>query len=236
LLLFFADGLSCFSQGFQLIDRGISLSNGDDLFLSGPSDTLQLITWLSISNLTGDSLNVLMKKEEIDMLPEASTSICWAGYCFDPTIMISMFPLSMPQGETVSGCFGHFAPNGGRGVSVVRWTFFKADNPNDSISVTSHYSTYPSAIEDLTGGDLLLTNAGPNPANDKVVLRHSLPQGKAGRIELRSLYGNLVSSAGNISLSAFAVFNTEALDPGLYFCSLIIDGKNAATIKVQVHH
>jgi hypothetical protein len=236
MLLFFACETSCFSQTFELADNNNPLANGADLFLSGPPDTLQLITWLTISNLYPDTLRVMMKKEDIRLVTGASASICWAGYCYDPKIVVAEFSLSMPPGEAVSGCFGHFAPNGGKGVSIIRWTFFNATNPHDSVSITAHYSTYPAAIEDKTGGAFMLTYGGSNPANDHIVLKHSLPPGKPGRLELRSISGKLISCIENVSLSNTAVFDTRRLTSGMYFCSLFIDGKNVATLRTPIHH
>lgn len=236
MLLTFVCEVSCFSQTFQLADNNYPLANGADLFLSGPSDTLQLITWLTISNLRADTLRVMMKKEDVYLVPGASASMCWAGYCYDPKIVVSNFSLSMPPGETVYGCFGHFAPCGGKGVSIIRWTFFSEANPLDSISITAHYSTFPAAIEDKTVRASILEYGASNPANDQIVLKHSLPPGKTGRIELRNNSGKLISCIENVSLTNTAIFDTMRLTSGMYFCSLLIDGKNVATLKTPIHH
>jgi hypothetical protein len=127
--LLFIPGFTCFAQSFTLSDDFKSLPNGSGLFQSGSSDTLQLITWLHIANRSGKSLRVMLKKEDISLLPGSASSICWAGYCYDHEEMVSLFPLAMAPGDSASGCFGHFAPNGGRGISVVRWTFFNESDP-----------------------------------------------------------------------------------------------------------
>jgi len=234
--LVFGAWLTCNSQSFKLADDSRALGNGTEVFQSGPSDTLQLITWLHLTNSTANSLQVMMKKEELSMLPGASSSICWAGYCYGPAMMVSTFPLSILPGETVSGCFGHFGPNGCRGVCVIRWTFFKESNPSDSISITAHYSTYPASTGEIQTPQYILAAAGQVPADNQIAVRYALPQGKTGRMELRNPAGTIVSQSEMISLAGMVTFKTRELPPGVFFCTLLVDGNPVATRKVAVCH
>ncbi|MEI7726142.1 MAG: hypothetical protein WCK09_13625 [Bacteroidota bacterium] len=235
-LLIFFSGITCFSQSFSLADDFKSLVNGSEVFQSGPSDTLQLITWLHLTNKSGSSCEVLMKKEELQMLPGGSSSICWGGYCYGPEMTVSTFPLSMLPGETVSGCFGHFGPNGCRGESVVRWVFFNQANPSDSVSVTVHYSTFPSATEPIPNRQSSLTFGGPIPADHQIVVRHSLPPGCQGRIDLRNQAGKIISASEPVSLSGSVKFLIENLPAGIYFCTLWMEEKPIVTRKAVVIH
>jgi hypothetical protein len=236
LSLLFVSCISCYSQSFSLSCDNGPLVNGTQMVQSGPSDTLQLITSLNITNMSGSAVDVMMKKEEISMCPGASSSICWAGYCYGPGMMVSTFPLSMLPGETVSGCFGHFGPYGCRGVSVIRWTFFNRAVPTDSMSVTVQYSTFPSATETIPDPMFTLAAAGPIPADNQIVIRHTLPPGKQGRIKLRNFSGTTVSSCEAVILSGIVAFNATGLSSGVYYCTLEIDGTTITTIKVLVCH
>jgi hypothetical protein len=236
LSLLFVSCISCYSQSFKLSCDNGPLANGAQMVQSGPSDTLQLITFLNITNVSGNAVDVMMKKEEISMCPGASSSICWAGYCYGPGMMISTFSLSMLPGETVSGCFGHFGPYGCRGLSVIRWTFFNRSDPSDSMSMTVQYSTFPSATGVIPGPLFTLAAAGPIPADNQIVIRHALPPGNQGRIKLRDPSGKTVSSSGVVILSGTVAFNAAGLSPGAYFCTLEIDGTALKTIKVLVCH
>ena len=227
---------ACYSQSFSLANDAGPLANGSELVLSGPSDTIQLITWLHLTNLTADSFPVMMKKEDISVPEGATSSICWAGFCNRPDIYVSEVPLLMKAGETVSGCFGHFIPNGYRGISIVRWTFFKESDPLDSVSLTVHYSTFPTGME--KNPEILYTfeMASPTPADYQIILRYALPPGKHGHAELRNLAGNVVAGSEPLFLSGEVVFNTRSLPTGLYCCSLLIDSQPVITRKVPVYH
>jgi hypothetical protein len=225
-----------YSQSLKLADDFGPLTNGADVVQSGPSDTLQLITWLNLTNNTASTMRVMMKKQEISMLPETSSSICWAGYCYGPEMMVCIEPLIMQPGELVSGCFGHFGPHGSRGVSIIRWTFYNQANPSDSLSVTVRYSTYPTGINHIQSQPYSLASAGPVPADNTIKLKYMLPPAEKGRIELRNNTGKLVATHEDILLSGISSFNSQNLPSGVYFCTLVVDGKPCLTRKIPVYH
>ena len=229
-------GFSCYSQSLTLSGDHGPLPNGAQVTQSGPSDTLQLITWLHIKNNSGNTLQVMMKKEEIALVPGTNSSLCWGGYCYGPEMTVSTFPLEMPPGDTLSGCFAHYGPNGSRGVSTIRWTFFDESNPSDSISLTVQYSTYPLATGGIQGLQEIMFKAGPVPASGQVVATHALPAGMQGRVNLLNSSGKLVSGSGPVTHSGTVIFQVSGLPPGVYYASLLIDGRPVATRKIPVHH
>jgi hypothetical protein len=235
LLLCFS-GLACYSQSLSLADDFGPIANGAEIVQAGPSDTLQIITWLHLTNQSGNSIGVMMKKEEISMLPETISSICWAGYCYAPEIVISSYSLTIPPGETVSGCFAHFGPHGSRGVSTIRWTFFLKSDPNDSLSVTVHYSTYPAATGNIPDPQFSISPSGPVPADNQIGIRYSVPPQIPGRITLRNPAGKLISVRELDSRAGTVIYNTTDLPSGIYYCTLVIDGKAVKTMKIPVCH
>ena len=229
-------GFTCFAQSFTLAGDTGPLANGTAVVQSGPSDTLQLITSLQLTNISGNTLRVFMKKEEIVMLPETSSSICWAGYCYGPAMMVSTEAVVMLPGETTSGCFGHFGPHGSRGVSVIRWTFFNESDPADSISMTAHYSTFPAATGDMNTPQYLLSFVSRTPADNQFVVRYSMPPGCHGMIELLNSTGRIIVVSEKVFLSGTQALGTAQLPPGTYFCVLKINGISVSTKKFLVSH
>ena len=235
-LLAFAVSLGGYTQSFSLADDHGPIANGETVVQGGPSDTLHLLTWLHLSNHSADALQVLMKKQEIYMSTLANASICWAGYCFGPETNTALFPLTMQPGDTVEGCFGHFAPYGTRGVSTIRWTFFNQANVNDSISVTVNYSIFPTAVTENSIQIGSLAFAGRIPADDQILVKYSLPPGKQGRIEMRNSSGRMLSFRETTFNSGTARFNANDLSSGIYFLTLSIDGIPIVTKKAPILH
>ena len=236
IFLLVAAAFTGHSQSLTLAHRGQPLQNGDHIVLSGPPDTMQLITWLRITNVSNMSLRVLMKKEEISMLPGTVSSICWAGYCYGPDMMVSTFPLNMDPAQSDTGCFSHFGPNGQRGTSVVRWTFFSEADPNDSVSVTAHYATYPAAVEEIAGPEFFLSHAGAHPASDLLKLRYGMPPGKKGDIFLYTPDGSLVAQSGPLRGTGTVEFRLTQIPAGNLLARLRTEGGPATTLScIHIH-
>jgi hypothetical protein len=236
LIFLLFSGLTCRTQSLSLLSENTGLPNGSHIYQSGRSDTIQLINWLHIVNVSDQRLEVLMKKEDVSLLPGASSSICWAGFCYDSAVTVSVFPLDLPAGDTSSGCFGHYAPRGGKGESVVRWTFFTVANPSDSVSVTAHFATYPAAAGSMAGRDFRFHVASQVPADDHAAFRLSLPPGSNARIELHNAAGITVACNNDLHSSGRVAFDTEEMPAGLYLAILFLDGQPVATRKVPVVH
>jgi hypothetical protein len=234
--LLFCTGSAGLAQSFSLSCGPDLLSNGAEVYQSGRSDTLQLITWLTIKNLSTATKEVMLRKDEIALLPGATASICWAGNCYDPAVTVSASPLSILPGDSSSGCFGHFAPNGCRGTSVVRWTFFSRSDPGDSLSITVHYSTYPTAADNRPDPEFGFSCSGRVRAGNRILFSYSLPPGRQGRAELRTMSGTRVTETAPFFLSGNAAVGTVGLPDGIYFCSLLLDGKPVITKKIPVYH
>jgi hypothetical protein len=132
------------------------------------------------------------------------------------------------------GCFGHFGPAGQRGVSRVRWTFFSESDYKDSLSITVDYSTFPAAVNDLSGAAYQLRPAGSLPGSGQISLHYSLPAGKRGSIELRNSSGKRLDSHTPVTLTGTSTFNTCGLPAGPYFCTLLVDGINIITRKIPI--
>jgi hypothetical protein len=224
------------SQSLSLGDDRGGLHNGEVVYITGSSDTLQLITWLHIKNIAANTIRVRMKKQEISMIPGTNCSICWAGYCYGPEMVVSTFPLTMAPAQSDTGCFTHYGPSGKRGTSIVRWTFYNEANPGDSISITVHYITYPAAVGETSDPGARLGIAGPLPANENLILRHDIPSGKSGRIGLFSLSGAMVSESLPVAGQGTAVIKTAGLPSGTYITRILLDGQPVISRKVAVSH
>jgi hypothetical protein len=102
--------------------------------------------------------------------------------------------------------------------------------------VTVHYTTYPASVGNLQDQRYSLSAAGALPANDRAAFNYSLPQGKLGRLEFRGPAGNLISVSAALCNSGKTTFSTAELPPGVYYATLVIDGKFVVTKKVPVFH
>jgi hypothetical protein len=166
--------------------------------------------------------------------------MCWAGGCYGSGTMVSPNDQPIPAGQInteFSGhytqvAFSHFKP----GESVIRWTFYDKGNVNDSTSVTVKYTTYPLGISESDAFHATLSNIYPNPATTQASCSYSIPAGSNGTIVVRNLLGSTVMTQVLSANSGKASINTMDMNDGIYFCSLLVDGKTVESRKMIVRH
>jgi hypothetical protein len=196
------------------------LNNQSVIVRSGTPDSLDLTTWLKITNISSNTVRVMAKKVEISQVPGANASICWAGYCYPPDVNESLVALRLNPGESQTGCFAHFSQQGSIGSSTIRWVYFLSGTPDDSVCVTINYLTWPAGIDNQ------FTNAGtfslpyPNPAGQRINIRRDGSIDADCTLSVFDYAGKMVSMdffpAGTSVLSVY----TGSLPSGIYFYSL----------------
>jgi hypothetical protein len=237
--LFLTYGLACFSQSLSLSNKFGPVAPNSTIIQSGTPDSNTLLTYLDVKNTSGNSINVLCKKQELSMLDSTQTYMCWANFCYAPHILVSPNAVPLGAGETYSGFKAIYAQiaynNFFIGESIVRWVFFDQQNPDDSVSVTVRYQTFPVGLDEVSTCNDLILNIFPNPAGERVQISYLLPAFCSGTVLIQNLQGAVVQqhqvSAGTNSVSA----DITHLCEGIYFCSLLVDGKRTPTKKLIVN-
>ena len=119
----------------------------------------------------------------------------------------------------------------------MRWVFFyDSGSLHDSACVTIKYTSYPVGVRETISSQGFLSSVFPNPADAKTCFTYSVPSGLQRMIIIRNLIGatmqteQLSSDAGKLTIS------TANLNDGIYFCSLMVDGKIIQTKKLIVKH
>ena len=88
-----------------------------------------------VRNNSTSEINVKMKQEAVNLVEGAQISFCALGNCFPPGTNETPNPFPVPAETTVgaSGVFtGHYHAHGFEGTSLIKYTFFNADNPDDN--------------------------------------------------------------------------------------------------------
>lgn len=233
--------------GFYGYSQSLSLSNihgtiepNSIIIQAGTPDSVELITYFNVKNISAKTINVLCKKVQCSMLDSTEITMCWAGSCYPSSTFVSPNAQAITAGQTITDFIGHYTQTAylhfKSGESVVRWVFFDKINPNDSVSVTIKYATFPLAIEESAARRAMLSNAYPNPSASETSFSYSIPVGSQGTILVRDLLGSTVQSLVLPVSFGKTTLNTMNLSDGIYFCSLMVDGKVNQTKKIVVKH
>ncbi len=218
---------------YSTIVNSLSLSHADGplehdevVVMSAPPDTEIMKKYIYVTNNSDEAKHLLVKKEELEILPGTFNSFCWAGSCYPPFIFVAPDILTLGPGEATSGddFYGEYSPEGHEGTSIIRYTFFDSEDVNDSVSVIVHYITTTVG----TGGmpvslNSFVSRPYPNPASTVVNFDIELDTHitNAG-IVIRNLLGSVVlEQSVNLQESKVSI-PVNHLREGIYFYSLVV--------------
>jgi hypothetical protein len=226
---------------FSLFGQNLSLSNSSGLLNSGDTVTLYIPNDVAyeehvyVTNSGSTSIDVKVRKNTIELLPGAFNTFCW-GQCFSPTVDESPYPISIGPGETNSnGFYADYNAYGSDGLTVVRYTFFDADQPADSVAVILKFYTSPVSVPVNFALKAEISNPYPNPASSKCQFNYSVPMNVAdAKIVIMDLAGNIIHSVNLIPGDGKASVDVTAFASGIYFYSLWISDKPVTTRKMII--
>ena len=238
--LFSAIAIFGYSQSLSLLTpQGVVITNAS-IIQAGTHDSLELITYLQVKNISTHTINVFCKKVEVAMMDSVETTMCWAGGCYPSFVNVSPNSAPMTAGQIVTDFVGHYGTTTGHGFksgeSRVRWVFYNEADHNDSVYLIVKYTSYPLGVDEKNAHSGLLSAAYPNPANASASFNYSVPVGSPGMIVVRNLVGAEVLTEQAAPGSGTLTVNTAGLSDGIYFCSLVLEGKINQTRKLVVRH
>lgn len=222
-----------YAQNLSLSFEGNAVPNDSPVVFTGEPTTPLIVATMSVTNNSGSAMDVKCKKVEISLVPETQNTFCW-DVCYPPNIYESIGTVTIGPGETTNVFTGDFEPRGYVGQSVIRYVFFNAANSNDSICFKSLFNAYPLGIEPVAGVASLST-AYPNPAPVQASFNYSVETGTTAVLLVRNLLGSTVKEI-MLSGSGVATISTRDLAEGIYFYSLMVNGKTETTRKLVVSH
>lgn len=178
------------AQSLSLIHAELDVSN-DTLYLVGTTQDALLESHVEVKNLTDKELEVKARKAEIQIVENSENTFCW-GACFPPFIFEATQAILIPaNGSDKSSFVGDYTPDGNAGTSIIRYTFFVAANPADSVSLIVHYQVGAAGIRDWTK-DPSLFKVYPNPSSSWINLEFPGSGSQLVHLRLFSITGQVL--------------------------------------------
>lgn len=215
--------------------QSIIVNSPNPTIVVGSADADELETGIEIANISSEQKDIKVRRTMLISIDSTSNYFCWTA-CYIPSVSLSPNALTINGGNTVNNTFtSHFKPSGHSGICEIQYTFFDANNPQDSANVVVRYEIAPVGISKIS--TITSLKAFPNPADDKVTLsftRNSL-NGK-GNIELYNMLGSKVLSQQVEDMDGTITIATENLKAGLYFYSLNDGGQSTRPGRLTIKH
>ena len=231
LLLIFA----LFALSLSLAAQNFTISY-PATFYSGPPTQL-LEAPMTVTSTSATTLNLLVSRKTNGLAAGHDSYFCWSINCYSPVTSISTDTLELAPGAEDHSFKGYLSPTSGTsGTSVVEYCVFDYNTPNDSICVTFTY-LIDSA---LSVGDLpaekVFSLPYPNPSSNFVIFSYDIEKNNRGFIQVHNVLGSLVKEVKLSENKGITMIPVSELKAGVYFASLIADGKKLVTRRVIVSH
>ncbi|MFH1319033.1 MAG: T9SS type A sorting domain-containing protein [Bacteroidota bacterium] len=199
-----------------------------------------------------NSIDVKVERIENTIAAGSVNYFCW-DICYTPGVSISPDPVTIAPGDTCTKFYAVYELHGTTDTSDITYAFFRSGKSTaDTVYVNVIFSpnSIPSDTFYISIGILStigegsafsdknkVSNSHPNPANAFFSLNYSLKADtKHASIIIRDMLGSVVKETRLQGKQGKVIYQTSGLKTGIYFYSLVVDGKICSTRKIVVGH
>ena len=228
-----------------------SVSNAQSLSLSWDGEAVADTTTIWVNPDSGDPfsfhavvtnnadkiIKVKVLRTNIDVLEGSSNSFCFASQCYPPFMDESADYVVLNSGESNAedDFHGDFLSGGAIGTSLVSYRFFDIDNPTDYVEAIVKFWSSPTGLDENIKKGIEISNAYPNPANDKFNINYNFETRPAdARVKIVNLLGSVVKEVELDQNSDKLSMDISDLNAGVYFYSVIINNEIYQTKKLVI--
>jgi len=208
-------------------------THGGTFYVAGDRFTAQQ-SHIQIINTGASPLSVNVMRDDVNLASGHSAYFCWGVTCYPPTTYVSPTSATIAAGDTNVSFVGYLDPQGHSGVSVIAYSFYDQNNAADSVNVTYTYDI-TTGINELSS-KATVSSAYPNPADGLTSISYYLPSVKDARLVFYNMLGSAVKEIKLTEKQSTLIITTSDLKSGVYFYSLIADGKSVSSKKLVVSH
>ncbi|MBT8196824.1 MAG: T9SS type A sorting domain-containing protein [Bacteroidia bacterium] len=194
------------------IDAYVTIEN------HSPTDSLFVLAERTVNNLATNHINLF----------------CYGINCYPPSTSLSPDVIGLGPGDSDNTFKSQLLTGQSVGVSEVKYCFYDQGSTSDSVCVRFVYDITVVGVEDIAK-DATFSNASPNPANRFTAFTYDL-KGNTQNFEIQvyNMLGSVVKTVQVPQQRGALIINTAELENGVYFCSLVSEGKTYLTQKLLV--
>ena len=200
----------------------------------------EIIFYASVTNNTASDMTIKVFREVLEEVPGSINQICWAGLCFHFTVDTSSTQLTLAPGATTGEgdeFSGHYLPQNTLGSSLIRYTFYNVDNPDERSSIVVRYISEYVGLSEGAMKEGYISEVYPNPATHYVNIDYKLtPQVNNAAVKVINLLGEVVKETNIETGNNNVRLDISELSSGVYFYSVLINSEIYQTKKLVVQH
>ena len=183
-----------------------------------------------------ENMRLVGKKTPINLVDGTTTWICF-GQCLAPTTTVQETePYQISAGEEML-LSGHYMADDYMAVlgqaQQITLEIWDASNPDDKFTINVTFTYSLEGIEDYNSVETF-SNAYPVPASDVVNFDYNFASSENAEVAIYNMMGQEVLRNSISGMSGKLSINVSDLTDGVYFYSLIVNGKTEKSSKLII--
>jgi hypothetical protein len=220
---------------FTLTAEGVEIQDTLKIEISEAGENPRY-DFIHITNNTESDKSIKIQLEYIELATDAVLQMCFAGQCQD--VLISPAVTLSPNVEYTDFDLMYMYQNTNYSLAKVSILDAATETPLKSFFAFYKDPSNISLGKQIKQSNVLSLEAYPNPANNNATISYNLPSNyNSGKIIIRNMIGKEVKTiAINGGSNSKMTISTSDMPNGVYFYSIIGDGKPLSTKKLIVKH
>lgn len=216
------------AQSIKVFYQGAALNNRDTVFLPVDENAADVDAFFGYRNETDATFSFKIRKEVIFKGEDADVMFC-IGDCYigNESAILTMQPNAVVADDDPLAL--HIIYSGSTDPALIKYTFYKTENPEDAVSFYAAYGN----VSGVRETDMVKTlRAYPNPAVRNVTIEYVAPDNNSSLV-IKNLTGKEVYRATVGSAGAKHI-DVTSMPAGVYFYGIESDGKMICTKKLLI--
>lgn len=217
---------------------GNKINNSTIKIFSSNPDIDIMVAYVWVKNTTSTEMQNLFVRRITNYAVESTdNNFCFGIQCYPPFLDESTIADTAKVGILNKSFTGDYNPYGHSGLTSITYEFFDdltfADAPVSS-KVTFEYHLSANSINE---DKLVFKGPFPNPASQYANFEYTLPAASDNaQLIIRNMLGVEIENAKIENRSGKKAINVSSYPPGIYFYTLLVDGKVIQSKKLIVKH
>lgn len=227
--------LTLSAQKYTVTEKttGNVVENGAMYYIYGEGSFNELIAEFIVT--ANEPVNLIGEKEEIQVVENTVNMLC-LGSCYLPTVYVSpVVPFTTGHSEDFAMHYmatGEISDVVGM-EQIMKYHLYEEGDPDNKFTVNVTFKFSLDGIEDYSSVETF-SNAYPVPAKDVVNFDYNFTSSKNAEIAIYNMMGQEVMRNEINGIQGKASVNVSNLADGVYFYSLIVDGKTEKSNKLII--
>lgn len=222
----------------ELYDTLGNKINNSTIRVTGSDPSVEaLVSYIWLKNTTSTEMtNVFVRRVVNQEVTSTTNSFCFGIQCYPPWINESSVGDTAKVGKINKSFYADYYPDGHGGLTSITYEFY--DNVTFGVPVSSKATIeFLISANGINEDKLVFKGPFPNPASASTNFEYNLPAShNNAQLIIRNMLGVDVENITLESRSNKKSINVSNYPSGIYFYTLIVDGKVIQSKKLIIKH